>query len=97
MMEQSEEPILNEIVLFVPADYSSRHVSRSRVDSGLCWPPKFGRVERLQAVDALWRFGFPIPFEELQHDPVWQEIRHGETMLLNRLDLLLHVQMGGRR
>src|SRR5215471_7612277 len=65
--------------------------------ANLCGPLKLSRVERLQAVDALRRFGLPIPFEKLQHNPVLQEIRHRETMLLHRLDLLLHVQIGGRR
>ena len=51
----------------------------------------------IQKVDDLRRFGFPIPFKELQHDPVRQEIRQRETMLFDGLNLLLHFQIGGWR
>src|SRR6267143_1206960 len=51
------------------------------------------RMQRIHLVDSL---DLVIPFEEPQHHLVGREIDQRESVLLDRLDLLRHVEMGRR-
>src|SRR5262249_35686452 len=63
----------------------------------LPWPDQFGRVERLQRVDFLRGLSLYVPFELPQHHLVRREVDDGEAVLLDRLDLLVHVEMDRRK
>src|SRR5262245_1428380 len=56
---------------------------------------EFGGVKRLERVDCLDRLHAALPLEEPQHDLVGQEINNGEAVLLDRLELLFEIEMGG--
>src|SRR5215831_9451252 len=54
-------------------------------------------MERIEGVDRLDALRLHIPLEHPQHDLVGGKIRDGEAVLLDRLDVFVHVEMGGRQ
>ena len=63
----------------------------------LDWESEFGCVKRLQRVNCVHGLSIHIPFKELEVDPIRQEVRDRETVLLDRLDFFLYVEMRRRR
>src|SRR5215468_7326905 len=60
-------------------------------------PRQHRRVEWIEVVDRLDALRLHIPLEHPQHDLVGRKIRDGEAVLLDRLYLFVHVEMGGRQ
>src|SRR5262245_38154972 len=60
-------------------------------------PRQHRRMERIEAVDRLDALRLNVPLEHPQHDLVGREICNGEAVLLDRLYLFVHVEMGGRQ
>src|SRR5438105_4592239 len=54
-------------------------------------------MERLKSIDGLRGLRFHVPFELPQHHLVWREIDKRKSVLFDRLDLFLHVEMHGRQ
>src|SRR5215475_4816889 len=59
-------------------------------------PSQYCRVERLEVVDRLDALRPHIPLEHPQHDLVGGKIRDREAVLLDRLHIFVHIEMGGR-
>jgi len=58
---------------------------------------EYRRMERIEAVDRFDALRLHIPLEHPQHDLVGGKIRDGEAVLLDRLDVFGHVEMGRRQ
>src|SRR5215813_11337315 len=59
----------------------------------LCWPDQLRRVERLERVDGLDRLRLHVPFELAEQHSVRREVNDREAVLLDRLYLLVHIEM----
>src|SRR5439155_24633935 len=60
-------------------------------------PAPFGGRKRLERIGRLDRVRLPVPFEGPQPPLVRREVDDGKAVLLDRLDLLVHVEMDGRQ
>ena len=59
-----------------------------------CRRVQFSRMERLERIDRFDRLRLYVPFYKLQHNFIRGEVGEGKTVLLNRLHLLVQVEMG---
>src|SRR5215472_14708155 len=78
-------------------DWRQRGLAQAGLELALRSPRQHCRVEWIEAVDRLDALRLHVPLEHPQHDLVGRKIRDGEAVLLDRLYLFVHVEMGRRQ